>query len=317
MIIVTSNIQRKSIWLWFFKVIQLFIIPIIILIIALITLGVQYAQTGDIIEKDVSLKGGITATIYTSEEFPDLESQLQDTFPGKDLIVRDISKFGSDELLGISIEISDVEQEELREAIETLTGITLDSDNFSIEIVGSSLGENFYKQMMIAILLAFLFMAIVVFITFRMWIPSLAVVFAAFADLSITMAILNLANIRLSTAGIAALLLLIGYSIDTDILLTTRILKKREGTIFEGIMSSMKTGLTMSITTIVALSVGYLVATSLVLKQMFLIIIIGLLVDIIITYCMNAGLLVWYAKRKRGLEWKIYSLGESGYYCFS
>ncbi|MBT3985815.1 MMPL family transporter [archaeon] len=281
---------------------KLFIIPIIILIIALITLGVQYAQTGDIIEKDVSLKGGITATIYTSEEFPDLESQLQDTFPGKDLIVRDISKFGSDELLGISIEISDVEQEELREAIETLTGITLDSDNFSIEIVGSSLGENFYKQMMIAILLAFLFMAIVVFITFRMWIPSLAVVFAAFADLSITMAILNLANIRLSTAGIAALLLLIGYSIDTDILLTTRILKKREGTIFEGIMSSMKTGLTMSITTIVALSVGYLVATSLVLKQMFLIIIIGLLVDIIITYCMNAGLLVWYAKRKRGLE---------------
>jgi len=281
---------------------KLFIIPIVILVAAIIILAVQYTQTGDIIEKDVSLKGGITATIYTAEEFPDLESQLQESFPGKDLIVRDISKFGSDELLGISIEISDVEQEELRNEIETITGITLDSDNFSIEIVGSSLGENFYKQMMIAILLAFIFMAIVVFITFRMWVPSLAVVFAAFSDIVITMAILNIAGIRLSTAGIAALLLLIGYSIDTDILLTTRILKKREGTIFEGIMSSMKTGLTMSITTIVALSVGYLVATSLVLKQMFLIIVIGLLVDIIITYCMNAGLLVWYAKKKRGLE---------------
>jgi len=279
---------------------KLFFIPIVILVIALILLGVQYANTGDIVQKDVTLKGGITATIYTSEEFPNLEKDLESAFSGKDLIVRDLTKFGSDEHLGVSVEISDVEADELKDTLEELMGFELTSDIYSVEIVGSSLGENFYKQMMIAILLAFLFMAIVVFITFRMWVPSLAVVFAAFSDLTITMAILNLVNIRLSTAGIAALLLLIGYSIDTDILLTTRILKKREGSIFEGIFSSMKTGLTMSITTIVALTVGYFVSSSLVLKQMFLIIVIGLLVDIIITYCMNAGLLVWYAKKKRG-----------------
>ena len=281
---------------------KLFIIPIIILIIAIIILGVQYSQTGDIVNKDVSLKGGITATIYTSLEFPELEQQLTEKYPEKDLIVRDLKKFGSDENLGISIEISDVEQDSLKNTLEELTGLTLNSDIYSVEIVGSSLGENFYKQMIVAIILAFIFMAIVVFITFRMWIPSLAVVFAAFADLTITMAILDLVHIRLSTAGIAALLLLIGYSIDTDILLTTRILKKREGTIFQGIYSSMKTGLTMSITTIVALSVGYFVSTSPILKNMFIIIVIGLLVDIVITYCMNAGLLVWYAKKKRGFQ---------------
>jgi len=281
---------------------KLFIIPVIILIVAIAFLGYQYTQTGDIIEKDVTLKGGITATIFTSESFPDIETQLQDSFPGKDIIVRDITQFGSDQHIGVSVEISDVEQDELKEALEEITGLTLGSENYSLEIVGSSLGENFYKQMVVAILLAFLFMAIVVFITFRVWVPSITVVFAAFADLTITIALLNILNLRLSTAGIAALLLLIGYSIDTNILLTTRVLKKREGTIFEAIKSSMKTGLTMSVTTIVALSVGYFVATSLVLKQMFLIIIIGLLVDIIFTYLMNASVLIWYAKKKRSLE---------------
>ncbi|MAG77904.1 hypothetical protein CL616_00910 [archaeon] len=277
---------------------KLFIIPIILLLLAIILLTIQGITTGDIIQKDVSLKGGITATIYTQEPFPELKQQLKEIFPEKEFIIRTLKQFGSDNNLGISIEVSDIEQDELKTTLEQLTNLELTSDIYSIEIVGSSLGENFYKQMMIAILLAFIFMGIVVFITFRSLIPSLTVVFAAFSDLVITMAILNIFNIRLSTAGIAALLLLIGYSIDTNILLTTRVLKDRTSSIFDSIKSSMKTGLTMSFTTIIAMSVAFFVATSLVLKQMFLIIIIGLLIDIIITYGMNAGVLVWYAKKR-------------------
>jgi preprotein translocase subunit SecF len=115
-----------------------------------------------------------------------------------------------------------------------------------------------------------------------------------------TIAVLSLLNVQLSTAGIAAILLLIGYSIDTDILLTTKLLKRTEGSIFDRLYASAKTGLTMTGTTLAALAIGYIVATSLVLQQMFLVIIIGLLFDVIFTYSMNAGLLVWYLKKKRG-----------------
>ena len=80
--------------------------------------------------------------------------------------------------------------------------------------------------------------------------------------------------------------------------MTTRVLKRREGTIYERIKSSVKTGLTMTSTTLVALIAGYIVSQSIVIKQMFTIIIIGLIVDVIMTYLMNAGLLVWYAKKK-------------------
>ncbi len=277
---------------------KLFIVPILLVILGLGFLTFTYQQTGDIVQKDVSLSGGITATIYTLSDAESLEVFLNSEFPGKDITVRELKEFGAEDQIGIILEIADVKSEDLETALESYLGFDLNSDNYSMELVGSSLGESFYKQMMTAILLAFLFMGIVVLITFRTIIPSFAVVFAAFSDIVMTLTVLNIFDIRLSTAGVAALLLLIGYSIDTDILMTTRVLKRHEiGTAYDRIIDSMKTGLTMSGTTFVALFIGYFLATSLVLKQMFLIICIGLVFDVLFTYLMNAGILVWYVKR--------------------
>tara|TARA_Y100000310_G_C20665249_1_gene807129 strand:+ start:1647 stop:2537 length:891 start_codon:yes stop_codon:yes gene_type:complete len=278
---------------------KLFYLPLILVILALAVLVFNWNTTGDFIDKDVSLTGGTTATIYTTDLFPDLEDSLTELFPNSDFFVRTLDEFGSDDQVGIVVEVADVDALDLEAALESILGFELNENNFSVEFVGSSLGESFYRQMLLAILLSFLFMALVVFITFRMAVPSAVVVFAAFADMVCTIAVLSLFNVKLSTAGIAAILLLIGYSIDTDILLTTKILKRKEGSIFDRLYSSMQTGLTMTATTVVALSVAYVASTSLVLQQMFMIIIIGLFFDVIMTYSMNAGVLVWYAKRRR------------------
>ncbi len=280
---------------------KLFLIPIILVVLALGILVMNYVQTGDIIDKDVSLKGGITVTVYSTENFDGLEEYLIETL-NIELNVRELSEFASDVRIGFVVETSNADEEELLTAIEDYVGFELTSDNYSLEIVGSALGESFYQQMLVAIGLAFLFMAIVVLITFRSFIPSFAVVFAAFSDMVITLAILSLMGVNLSTSGIAALLLLIGYSIDTDILLTTKVLKRKEGKVVDRLIGAMKTGLTMTCTTLAALGVAFFVSTSLVLKQMFMVIIIGLLIDVIVTYAMNAGVLVWYAKKKGGRE---------------
>ena len=277
---------------------KLFWIPIILLVLALLVLVINYANTGDIIDKDVSLKGGTTLAVYTFQSSEGLEDFLSKRIQG-DFNVRELSEFASNEVIGFIVEASDVSDTELLSNVEEFLGYDLTSDDYSLEIVGSALGESFYKQMMIAILLAFLFMGVVVLITFRTVVPSLAVIGAAFADITITLAILGLFNVQLGTSGIAALLLLIGYSIDTDILLTTKVLKRKGGSAIERMFGAMKTGLTMTGTTIVALSVAFFVSNSPVLKQMFMVIIIGLFVDVIYTYAMNAGVLVWYAKRRK------------------
>lgn len=280
---------------------KLVIIPILIIILSLAVIINNYVKTGDIVNKDVTLKGGVTATIYTEISKEEIEEKLKNEIK-KDSIVRKLAEFGTEKQIGLIIEVSDIKSKDLELILEKILEIELIEENFSMEETGPSLGESFYRQMLIAILIAFILMSIVIFIAFRSVIPSLAVVLSAFADMLAAIAFIDLIGIKLSTSGIAAILLLMGYSIDTDVLLTTKVLKRKEGTIMERVFSSMSTGLTMTFTTISALTVGYFVSNSYILKQMFIILLAGLLVDIIMTYLLNTRILIWYTSKKEHVE---------------
>lgn len=273
-------------------------IPLIMLALSIISIVMLYGKIGDIAYKDVSLSGGITATIYYDKpiNIAEVEKFLNDNVGESS--VRVLSEFGSSKPLGFIVEIVEVDEKDLEASLEKYLGIELDQNNLSLEIVGSGLGKSFYRQMLIGIMFSFLLMAIVVFLTYRTFIPSIAVVFAAFMDIVVTLAIVNLVGIKLSAAGISAFLLLIGYSIDTDILQTTRVIKRKEGTAIDRMAESVKTGLTMTLAAVVAMGVGYFVSTSYTMKEMFLIILIGLFVDIIATYLMNSSILLRYAEKK-------------------
>jgi preprotein translocase subunit SecF len=115
---------------------------------------------------------------------------------------------------------------------------------------------------------------------------------------------MSLFGIPLSIASVGALLLLIGYSVDTDILLTTRLLKRREGTITERALEAMKTGLTMSAAAIGAMAALYIVTVFFIpsantLAEIAAVLIIGLVADILATWLMNLGILRWYLERGR------------------
>lgn len=258
----------------------------------------QVATTGDIFYRDVSLAGGTVVTIATENDIDiatvenDLASQLEG------VSVKKLTEFGSNKQIGLIIETSETEENALKELIQQKLNIELTDENYSVEVTGSAIGSAFYTQMIRAMAISFLLMAIVVFIFFRSIVPGVAAVAAALFDILATMAVVDLIGLRISSAGIAAFLMLIGYSIDTDVLQTTRVLKRREATPVDGVVSSIKTGLTMTMTSIVAVLLGYIFSTSSVFKEMFLIILIGLCIDIIMTYCMNAPLLIMYANRK-------------------
>jgi preprotein translocase subunit SecF len=269
----------------------------IMLIASLFIIYNHYSKTGDIFDKDVSLKGGISATLYTQEDAKTIEKELSDNL-GKEVSVRKLAEFGTEKQTGLLIEVSDVERDALKNAIASVAKMELTGENFSLEETGSSLGNAFYSQMARAMLLAFLFMAIVVFVTFRTPIPSLAVILCAFSDIVTVIAFIDVIGMKVSTAGIAALLLLIGYSVDTDVLMTTRVWKRKEGEIMQRFFSSMETGLTMTATALVAVSLGYFLSNSYVLQQMFLILIAGLVADVFYTYMQNGRILLWYVYKK-------------------
>ncbi|MBI2040942.1 MAG: protein translocase subunit SecF [DPANN group archaeon] len=273
----------------------LMFITIGLLIFSLGVLAHQKATTGEFIQKDVSLKGGLIITVQTDKELDidGLELNLSKVL-GVSVDVKSLSALAG-QRLGYTIEIEKLSQDKVKAEVEKLTGVP--SATYTIEESSSALSDAFFKSIVKALFAAFVFMSIVVFVYFRVPAPSLAVILAAASDLIGTVAFMQLLNIKLSGAGVAALLMLIGYSVDTDILLSTRVLRGSKP-LMEEVYSSLKTGITMQATAIAALAVLYFVAPAATLRQISVILIIGLILDVFNTWIQNVGLLRMY------LEWK-------------
>jgi preprotein translocase subunit SecF len=292
---------------WYDKYYKSFlIIPFVMLLIAFLVIANVHSNTGDYFYKGISLSGGTAVTI-TSEmadistiDTQELRTSLLAEFTNADVVVR--SQEQVTERIAVEVEVDITDEAELETfkqgLIERVPGLTLEEINQNSSISGSALGDAFVSQIFKAMLVAFLLMGIVVFIQFRVPVPSLAVILAAFSDIVVTLAVINILGIKVSTAGIAAFLMLIGYSVDTDIMLSTRVLKSTEGTVNERIWNAFKTGMTMNITTLAAVTVGLLVSKSAVITQIMTIIFIGLVVDMINTWLQNASILKWYMSRK-------------------
>ncbi len=180
---------------------------------------------------------------------------------------------------------------------------SLDAKTSAIQVkeVGASLGKRFWEQALNVILAAIILITLVIFIFFREVIPSLAIITCALFDILAGMATMAFLGIPVSLSSIASLLMLIGYSIDTDILLTTRVLKKREGTAADRTKDSMITGITMTSTALAA-AIVMLVISMLnqmtVIFDIAIVLIGGLVGDLIGTWLWNAPILLWYAERK-------------------
>jgi|TARA_Y100000034_G_scaffold2718_1_gene3285 preprotein translocase subunit SecF len=275
----------------------LLLIPITILVFSFIYMFIFYANNGDFINKDFSLTGGTSITILGKINEAQLKEALSekldevDTREIYDLVTREQTALIVQTKTGI---------DEAKEILEDYLGYKLNNDNSSFEFIGSDLSKNFYKQLLIAILFAFVFMALVVFIIFRTFIPSLAVIVSAFADIFMTLTLVNILGIKMSSAGIVAFLMLIGYSVDTDILLTSRILKRYEGSLNQRIFGAFKTGITMTLTSLLAIVFALIVVSSfsVILTQIFTILVIGLGFDILNTWITNVSILKWYVKSK-------------------
>ena len=274
---------------------QILLIPIIILILSLAVIGNHYLKTGEFVSKGVSLKGGTSVSINQQFDVSELSSFLVQKFPHADVNVRTLSKAGIQS--GIIVEASDVDGKDLISSIEEKLG-NLDKSEYTVDTTGPSLGKSFFKQAIISVLVAFVLMSIVVFIYFRAPLPSFYAVFSVFADATFALAVFDLFNLRLTTAGVASFLMLIGYSIDTDILLTTRVLKRTEGTVSERMASTLPTGITMTLAAIAAVLIAYYSTESELLKQIMFILGWGLVADVIFTWLFNAPLLRMYLEGK-------------------
>ncbi len=276
----------------------LLLIPLSLLVLGFIYMGFFYSANNDFFHKDISLTGGTSVTINEKINAVDLKNTISDKLDS--INVREVSDLVTQEQIAVIIETRS-DEKETRTVLEDYLGYKLTTENSSFEFTGSTLSENFYNQLLIALLIAFVLMSIVVFIQFRTFIPSMAVIFSAFADIFLTLVIVNLLEIQISSAGIVALLMLIGYSVDTDILLTNKVLRREGRSLNQKLFDAFKTGITMTLTSLFAVVAALLIIGqfSSVLHQILSIMAIGLCFDIFNTWVTNVSIIKWYAISKQ------------------
>lgn len=173
--------------------------------------------------------------------------------------------------------------------------------SYSYQQVTSTFGSLFLEEIRNVLIVTFILVFFVVLFIFRSPIPSFTVVFGAVNDIVIALGAMGLFGIPLGLASTAGLLMLVGYSIDTDVLTAIRILRRHEGSAEDRAYASMQTGITMTASAIV--SFGVLFAVSLVAYvptyfEISGVVLAGLLGDVITTWLGNASLILLYQRRR-------------------
>jgi preprotein translocase subunit SecF len=270
---------------------QLAAVPLAFLVLALAIIGGWFVATGAPANPGLEFTGGVELRV-ADDTNGDVEQRVRaafdrepdsvQTIPGDDVVVVTF-RAADDDPEGLANDL----QEQADEAGLTTTAVDQVSPSFASDTA---------RTAVFGVALAFLGMSVLVFALFRTFVPSLAVVASAFSDLVIPVATMNLLGIQMTLGTIAALLMIIGYSVDSDILLNDSVLR-RTGGFYESVSRAMRTGVTMTLTSIAAMVVMAVVASVFglgLLRDIGIILSVGLCADLMNTYLMNVSLLRWY-----------------------
>lgn len=296
----TIEIKKKKIDLINYKknYKKLIIIPVIMFILAIFSIIQTVSHEGTPIYRDVTLKGGLSAIINTNSVIAtsEFESALKQNFKDNSFSMSELNDQGK--RVGFIVD-TDLKEEDLINFIEKYFKETFTiGDNYSSNFISPTLSNSFFIQAIYILLISFFTMSVIIFLYFRKLVPSGAVVLSGIFDIIITIGILDYMNFKISIAGIGALLMIIGYSIDTDVLLTNRLIKEKGDNYFEKAFDAFKTGTVMSSTTLIAGIAALFITNSAIIYEISLILVIGLLVDFVSTWIQNTSLLLWWLDAK-------------------
>ena len=262
---------------------QLVAVPLAVLAIALTVLLGWYLFTGVPVDLGIEFTGGTELTIQTDEP----RSEVRAAFEQEPTSVRAIQ--GEENTYIVEFQSSDIGELETQAA-------DAGYDVRSSSTTSPSFGDQAQTEALYGVVIAFVGMSLLAFVFFRTFVPSIAIVASAFSDIAIPLALMNVVGIELSLGTVAALLMLIGYSVDSDILLNNHILR-RSGEFYESTHRAMRTGVTMTLTSISAMAVMAVTASLFgidLLRDIGIVLVFGLTADLMNTYMLNLSLLRWY-----------------------
>ena len=271
---------------------KLLVIPLVVFLASALLFYDNKVKTGEFFPKDIDLSGGTVITVYTGE----IPEGARSLFESQGLSFREIKKYNSNELIAVAIEAGPGfgEEEIVGMVNHTFPGFEKDVRN-----VGPAMGESFMRSASKAVLIGFILMGLILAAIFRQPIVAMTVILSGFLNVFEAAALMTRFGVKLAPHTIGALLMLMGWSVDSEVLFDTKILKNVGGDPKKRAMLAMKTAMTMSAAIFAALFALYFFSTSMLIKDIALVLILGAFFDIINTWFQSLSMVLWYAEAKK------------------
>ena len=154
---------------------QLLAIPLAILAVSLVVLLVSFVSSGSPVILGMEFQGGTQISVETTDS-PAVIEKMYSSYP-----ITDARQTGSRVIMQFGV----MDNEQQRQLEKDVMGRY---SNVEIRQVGPIYGHDLQVQAMQALVISFIGMAIVVFLLFRTFVPSFAVILSAFSDIIIAAA---------------------------------------------------------------------------------------------------------------------------------
>lgn len=204
-------------------------------------------------------------------------------------------------LYGLDMEADNMDlpqevRENLRSSLAEELGVS--ENQVAVYNMGSILTSLSRRQARNALMVAPVLMALVIFLNFRSFRASGSILGSVWLNVFDALGCMSLMGVELSMGSMAGLLMLLGYSDDTNTLLITAVEKGVGGNPRERAAEAMRTGLLVNGTTFLVLLCVNLFTTSTLVDELTFPLLTGMVFDVVNTWFLNAAVALGKKERR-------------------
>ncbi|MFZ8800831.1 MAG: hypothetical protein ACO2ON_01470 [Candidatus Nanopusillus sp.] len=214
----------------------------------------NYFKYGYIINKSITISGGYVTLInnnynLTNTEIQNILNQMNMT---------DYVLYSTSNIIYIASR-DQINGTLLISLLDQYYNISIQPSDISIQQYSSLVGELIFNQFLFFVILAMILAAFVIFIAFRVSNTTLNIISTILFDVIGLLAILSITKYPIGANGFIAMLMILGFAIDNNVVLSTNMIKEKDKPFIERVKMSFRVGMLMEIIALYTLLLLYFI----------------------------------------------------------
>jgi len=268
-------------------------ISMVIFVIFVGTILFNYFKYGYIINKSITISGGYVTLINNNYHITNPE--IQNTL--NQMNITDYVLYSTPNIIYIESG-KQINETLLINLLNQDYNISLLSTDISIQQYSSLVGNLIFNQFLFFVILAMILTAFVIFIAFRVSKITLNIISTILFDIVGLLAILSITKYPIGANGFIGMLMILGFAIDNNVVLSTNIVKEKEKPFIERVRMSFRVGMLMEIIALYTLLLLYFIVPEPSVDEFAFVLSVAIILDLLYYLIGNIPLYKYFEAKK-------------------